>query len=279
MTTTCSFCSEPGHNIRTCSDIRIENGWRDILCRSNFIRFPNLNDDVLEDVQTYLQTFPTLLLTGVAVQFAQSHVSDSVETKINNIRLWIYREAARYESLPEEEKGGYLYWLDPGTYLPDGTLLPDLEDDFDDLPDLVTDDEDDFIPFNDVTPISNYLIEPRLLCTESADELAAQCECPICFEEDRTLFDMNTTSCQHSFCHSCIMTHLRIKNSCPMCRTTVTTLQVRKTENYDEVNEVFGPITLNTQSHVFHMPNGRFGSTLRRLQPIYLPPSQDRYIG
>ena len=63
-----------------------------------------------------------------------------------------------------------------------------------------------------------------------------------------------------------------------MCRTHVTTLQVRKTEHYDEVKEAFGPITRNTQFHVLQTPIGTFESSpplpasiLRRLQPIYFP--------
>jgi len=288
----CSFCLDPGHNIRTCSDIRIENGWRDILRRVDFIRNSPINDEDLSIIIiNYTQTFPSLLLTAIAIKYAQSYASDSVETKTNNIRMWIYREAAHYETLSNEEKGAYRHWIDPGTYLPDGTIMPDIEDDFDDIPDLVTDEETDdtddgFIPFNDITPIFNHLIQPRLLCTESEAELAAQCECPICFEEEVTLFDMDTTSCEHSFCHSCIMRHLRTKNNCPMCRTHVTTLQVRKIQHYDEVKEAFGPITRNTQFHVFQTPIGTFESSpplpasiLRRLQPIYFPSVERLRLG
>ena len=137
----CSFCLDPGHNIRTCSDIRIENGWRDILRRADFIQGSHINDEDLSNIiSNYLQTFPELLLTAVAIKYAQSYASDSVETKINNIRMWIYREAARYESLSQEEKNAYLHWLDPGTYLPDGTILVDLVDDSD-MPELVSDDD------------------------------------------------------------------------------------------------------------------------------------------
>jgi hypothetical protein len=281
-TTCCSFCDEPGHNIRTCTDYRIENGWREILRRADFIR--GLDDEGLENVIHSLQTFPPLLLTAVAVKYAQSYANDSMETKLNNIRLWIQHETARYESLSQEDKFAYLHWLDPGTYLPDGTIIPH----DDDVPELVTDDEDedDFIPVNDINPVSTHLIEPFLLCIESADELAEQCECPICFEEDRTLLDMNTTSCEHSFCHSCIMRHLRTKDSCPMCRTTVRTLQVRQAEHYDEVKEAFGSITRHTPIRIFQAPDGTFesrpplpASILRRIQPIPLPSLTHRYIG
>lgn len=247
----CSFCLDPGHNIRTCSDIRIENGWRDILRRSNIIRLlENNNDEDLRDVRVYLETFPELLLTAVAIKFAQSYASDSTQMKINAICWWIYREASRYETLSIEEKGAFLHWMDPDTYLPDGTIIPadDLPevavDSDSDLPDLISDDESDngFIPLTPNVPVSHHLIEPILLCMESAEELGQYSECPICFEEDKTLLDMNTTSCDHSFCHSCIIRHLRRKVDCPMCRAPVRTLQVRQSEHYDAVMEAFGPI-------------------------------------
>ena len=244
----CSFCLDPGHNIRTCSDIRIENGWRDILRRSKFHQGPF--DE--EGLRVYLQHFPDILLKAVAVKYAQSLADHSVEIKINNICLAIQREVVRFHAFSTEEKNAFLHWMDPSTYLPDGSIFPDdylnepiLEVDSDsDIPDLIIDDESDdgFIPLTPNVPISTHLIEPLLLCTESADELGQYSECPICFEEDRTLLDMNTTSCEHSFCHSCIIRHLRRKNDCPMCRAPVRSLQVRQTEHYDAVMEAFGPI-------------------------------------
>lgn len=117
----------------------------------------------------------------------------------------------------------------------------------------ITDDEidDEFIPLTSNVKISTHLIEPLLLCTESADELGQYSECPICFEEDINILDINTTYCQHSFCHSCIMKHLRIKNDCPLCRSTVRTLQVRQSEHYDEVMKAFGTIHINTPLPIY----------------------------
>jgi hypothetical protein len=267
MTNHCSFCAESGHNIRTCSDIRIENGWRDIL------RQAKIHEGPLDEggLRNYLQNFPYPVSQAVAVQYANSHTQDLRYTLLDNICLAVRGEAARYETLSQEEKGAFRHWVDPSRYLPDGTVIPNDDD-------IIELEEDDFIPFNDVTPIFNNLIEARLLCTESEAELAAQCECPICFEEDITLSDMNTTSCEHSFCHSCIMKHLRTKNNCPMCRTQVTTLQVRYIEHYDAVKDAFGPITRNSRFHIFQTPIGTFESSpplpasiLRRLQPIHLP--------
>lgn len=40
-------------------------------------------------------------------------------------------------------------------------------------------------------------------------------ECPICLQPIKNEI---TTHCGHSFCDACIIHHLMIKNTCPMCR-------------------------------------------------------------
>ncbi|KAM7274895.1 hypothetical protein ACFE04_016761 [Oxalis oulophora] len=44
--------------------------------------------------------------------------------------------------------------------------------------------------------------------------------CPICMQMIKDAF---LTSCGHSFCYMCIITHLRIKNDCPCCAHYLTT--------------------------------------------------------
>jgi|LauGreSBDMM110SN_4_FD.fasta_scaffold24667_2 hypothetical protein len=41
-------------------------------------------------------------------------------------------------------------------------------------------------------------------------------ECPICLRRIKYQIE---TNCMHSFCDICIMKHLIMKNTCPMCRT------------------------------------------------------------
>jgi len=231
MTTRCcSFCDEAGHNIRTCNDVRISNGWREILRRSNLHRGSLLNDEDLGDVRRYLLTLPFLLVTGIAVQMGGSRAQDFVEAQMDSICNRIYTEAVRFEELPYEEKNSYLHWMDPDRY--------PTEDDVD--TDYYSEDSDDDgnLYFNDeMTP--SHTIQPLLLCLEYAEELAQYTECPICYSEETTLLDMNVTACQHSFCHSCIVKHLERKNDCPMCRAPVEILQVRHQEHYDKVLHLF----------------------------------------
>eukprot|EP00955_Chlamydomonas_euryale_P070056 360652-Chlamydomonas_euryale.AAC.1 len=44
-------------------------------------------------------------------------------------------------------------------------------------------------------------------------------ECPICVE---TVQDAFVTPCGHTFCHSCLTTHLRSRRNCPSCGTFIT---------------------------------------------------------
>lgn len=54
-------------------------------------------------------------------------------------------------------------------------------------------------------------------------------ECPICLQP---LKNEITTHCGHSFCDTCIIHHLMIKNTCPMCRGVC---------NYNQITEQIKP--------------------------------------
>lgn len=47
--------------------------------------------------------------------------------------------------------------------------------------------------------------------------------CPICMQIIKDAF---LTSCGHSFCYMCIITHLDNKNDCPSCASSLTTNQL-----------------------------------------------------
>lgn len=154
--------------------------------------------------------------------------------------------------------------MDPENYL--------LEDSEDDMPDLVAINEDEFISFGSAHPVSTQLIEPVFI--EGGDYI----ECSICFDEEKTLLDLDTTACKHSFCHSCIMNHLKRKADCPMCRACVKTLQVRRQENFDEVKETFRYIE-NIQEPFENFQEPRFDIALRARPFTGLSRSiEDRWI-
>ena len=219
----CSFCAENGHNIRTCPDARIENGWRDILRRAKIHQGP-LDEVALRE---YLVTFPVRVVIGVAVQYAGSLAQDYIRSQIDGICLQVHSQAGLYELFSTEQRNAFLHWMDPSIYLPDGTIIPD-----DDLPELEWGSlEDD--------PVFSPSIVPVLLSPEEEEtEVSQSIECPICYGEEIPFLDMNTTNCQHMFCHSCITRHLERTHSCPICRSTIKTLQVRQQEHYDKVIEL-----------------------------------------
>ena len=218
----CSFCAENGHNIRTCPDARIENGWRDILRRSKIHQGP-LDEVALRE---YLATFPVRVVIGVAVQYAGSLAQHSILSQIDYICIYVHEQAALYEMFCTEQRNAFLHWMDPSIYLPDGSIIPD-----DDLPELEWGSLDD-------DPVFSPSIVPILLSPEEDEEVSQSIECPICYEEEIPFLDMNTTSCRHMFCHDCSMKHLHRTHSCPICRSTIKTLQVRQQEHYDKVNEL-----------------------------------------
>ena len=218
----CSFCADNGHNIRTCPDARIENGWRDILRRAKIHEGP-LYEVALRE---YLETFPVRVIIGVAVQYAGALAQDRIRAQIDYICLAIREQAALYEMFFTEQRNAFLHWMDPSIYLPDGTIIPD-----DDLPELEWGTLDDY-------PVFSQSIVPVLLSPEEDEEVSQSIECPICYGEEIPFLDMNTTSCRHMFCHDCIMKHLNRTHSCPICRSTIKTLQVRKQEHYDKVIEI-----------------------------------------
>ena len=54
--------------------------------------------------------------------------------------------------------------------------------------------------------------------TQTDDKPATECECPICQETTET---PKITSCQHTFCVSCLDKCLETNHTCPMCRTQI----------------------------------------------------------
>jgi hypothetical protein len=61
------------------------------------------------------------------------------------------------------------------------------------------------------------------------EEMDKHLECPICYE-NVPIEDTFLTNCDHSFCISCINSHLKsdTKCNCPMCRTDINELTCRK---------------------------------------------------
>ena len=89
--------------------------------------------------------------------------------------------------------------------------------------------------------IKPWSIEPLLLCVETKEELESNFQCFICLDETIMQISGITTNCQHTFCKHCIVQHLDIKKNrhespcCPVCRTHITTVEIKDPDYYEEL--------------------------------------------
>lgn len=89
--------------------------------------------------------------------------------------------------------------------------------------------------------LSDWRIEALMLCLETTEELKEQVQCSICLEDSIPKISTITTNCQHMYCKECICLHLDKKRelaqepSCPLCRTTITTLEIKDSDFYEEI--------------------------------------------
>lgn len=68
----------------------------------------------------------------------------------------------------------------------------------------------------------DHIREPLDVAKVSAD-VDKDFQCPICLQ---TIEDAFLTSCGHTFCYSCITTHLDIRSNCPSCARYLTSEQL-----------------------------------------------------
>jgi len=92
--------------------------------------------------------------------------------------------------------------------------------------DIVFNIDDDFIPFNELNPPLqrepiniNIDVEEFHLSEEDKN-------CCICMEQRETQ-QICRLNCQHIYCVDCINKHLQRNNGCPLCRTSITNIQVQ----------------------------------------------------
>ena len=90
---------------------------------------------------------------------------------------------------------------------------------------------EDFIPF-DNSRTRNHGINISIINFTVSEE---DRQCCICMEE-RQSEEICRLNCQHAFCVECINQHLQANHSCPICRTSVTTLSVQNNNARDRIN-------------------------------------------
>lgn len=255
----CSFCRNPGHMINHCLDPRIEETWKYVLRETDLRLGDEMREEDLNDVDTLLRQLPLPFLRALGVTVGGISVRSSIEQHIRVVKEQIYSEAEYFVCLRLDERTEYLKWLDPDSYdfeeeeeqdeidaeiegqiidLNAAFIGEDPNDithfAFIDRTPMVLEDEDEYYSEDDDESI---IIEPMMLCLETETDLSLLKECIVCLDE-KTAIQFDTTNCGHSFCHDCICHHLNTSKNgptCPNCRTTISTLEVKDVDNYEDI--------------------------------------------
>ncbi|KAH3788484.1 E3 ubiquitin-protein ligase RNF4-like [Dreissena polymorpha] len=85
-------------------------------------------------------------------------------------------------------------------------------------------DEDDELPPGPVRVSQRDNSEPAFLV--ASPDATQQISCPVCLEDFKSIrknhLKLNSTSCGHVFCQSCIESAVRLHRACPICRKNLT---------------------------------------------------------
>ncbi|KAF9216459.1 E3 ubiquitin-protein ligase rad18 [Podila verticillata] len=86
----------------------------------------------------------------------------------------------------------------------------------------------------DITDPSDWPKEFRPL-----REIDSHLRCPICKEYLRAAMMLQ---CHHNFCSECIRRHLDKESTCPACRVSTSTSQLRRNVSLEEIANNFGDV-------------------------------------
>ena len=220
----CLLCYRLGHTIKECNDVRIINTWNNGLRVriQQLIHYPRENegwvhDAGLEEVRSFLETIPWSLLWAMGVRYANLSIIREARGIIPQLANYIRREIIRFTELSPDERRAYMVNIGY-TFTEDGLYYYSEENSY---------------------PSPNEMKESRPIdfthvCIETEEELAAEVECAICYENN-TLRNMDTLNCNHMFCHCCIRRQLEILKSCALCREPITSIIIRDNANYIDI--------------------------------------------
>lgn len=214
---TCSFCKTTGHNITRCNDDELHRVWGILL--TAFIRIEFTIQDLDRQMRYLENEVDFRVVKALSIRFCNGRVSDSRNVIFEKIYSCIFEMFTEIAYDDDDEIGHYI--------------------------DII-----DVVDIRDSEPKTTNIIEPLLLCLETIEELQEEMFCAICLETHKKI-SMLITNCNHEFCKNCICEHLDYasKNSvpkCPMCRTKITTLEIKDVDYY---NEIYNRYVKNNQNH------------------------------
>jgi hypothetical protein len=263
----CSFCKKPGHNITACNE-KIE-----ALIVTVLFRFINscetkeeLNDTLygftLVKLKLLVKHFKLTTTTQTKRRFVEQLMPLCIE---NQTTQWINNYEIIKEIL-EEHPGQSLTDI---AYMKVTEIIRNIHNRDLIYDSFVISNWFDRLKFNHQSPTirnqiyngyvnafthinavaydnnSNYYwkIEPIMPRLYTESELNEIKQCPICYD-DTPEINLMTTNCKHTFCNTCITTHLHTERNkchphCPMCRSTITTMNIKSITLFDEFSNIY----------------------------------------
>lgn len=195
-----------------------DNSWDHIINMVSENEYRNYNQQMFSTQYRYLSTLPIDVVIVMGFRYCQGRMNDEISVIIEKIQLKlisVYQEKTQQQN---EER-----WSQQNN-------IPVREQQIQQL-----------IP-------PKWIIHPLLICLETANELQEEVFCAICLDSHKKM-DILVTNCQHEFCKKCMCDYLDsdyLNNqndgrnrmpTCSMCRRTITTLETKDVEHYDELYE------------------------------------------
>jgi len=252
QTNCCLFCQSPHHSICDCASPLIESTFKQIFRSLDNICKPEL--DMVDTLKMLdkMNTYTAEVLTAISIKITRTSPDETrMSYHISKILKYISLETLYFSQLEDNQRREYLSWLndeidsfnsdeedslfggnDAETYEEFLRHLNEEESfDNDETDEELEELEGDIQPVELLYPPSAFI-----LCLETQEQLNTPVECDICYNE-KTVFNMDIFQCQHSCCHTCVMSMLKMSSSikCPFCRSNILTIEVKDTDNYTEI--------------------------------------------
>jgi hypothetical protein len=262
----CSFCKKPGHNITVC------NEKKDALIITVLFRFIN-SCETKEELHDTLNGFTLIKLKLLVKHFKLTTTTQSKRRIVDELMpLCIENQTTQwinnYEIIKEilEEHPGQS--LTDIAYMKVTEIIRNINNRDGIYDSFVISNWFDRLKFNHQSPTirnqiyngyvnaftytnsraynnSNYQwkIEPIMTRLYTESELREIKQCPICYD-DTPEINLMTTNCNHTFCNTCITTHLETERNkrhphCPMCRSTMTTMNIKSIILFEEFSNKY----------------------------------------
>ena len=221
----CSFCKNPGHNIKSCDSEKLTIFEMKILyfilisLISKTYVFPDMNIDIKEHLVEHASK-DFIIVKAFAIKKCGS-------TNQSNIHFWLEDIVGYFFpklSLSIENLENEIQMIGGQRHLYFTQTILDISRNF-------------VKNFNNIN--NKFIIKTKLITTQ--DNLHEKCECNICYEEHKKS-NFIKLDCKHEFCKDCIKKTLQNETKnilcCSLCRTQTKHFEIYKQEISEEFNDL-----------------------------------------